>query len=78
MGCYSASAKPFAASTPFPEYRDRITQDGDVIAFRNQIVHGYATVRGDIVCEIVQSHLPRLRTDADELLGELDPLRNLD
>lgn len=46
-----------------------------MIAFRNQIVHGYATVQDDIVWEIVQSHLPRLRKEADELLGELDPLR---
>lgn len=59
----------------FPAYRERITQVGDVIAFRNQIVHGYATVQDDIVWEIVQSHLPRLREEADELLGELDPLR---
>ena len=59
----------------FPAYRERITQVGDVIAFRNQIVHGYATVQDDIVWEIVQSHLPRLRKQADELLGELDPLR---
>jgi uncharacterized protein with HEPN domain len=44
----------------FPQYRERITLVSEVVAFRNQIVHGYATVRDDMVWEIVQSYLPRL------------------
>jgi uncharacterized protein with HEPN domain len=52
----------------FPEYRDRITLVGDIIAFRNQIVHGYATVRDDMVWEIVQVYLPRLHKEVAELL----------
>jgi uncharacterized protein with HEPN domain len=32
----------------FPLYRDRITLVGDIVAFRNQIVHGYATLRDDM------------------------------
>jgi uncharacterized protein with HEPN domain len=39
----------------FPPYRDRITLVGDIIAFRNQIIHGYATVRDDMVWEIIQT-----------------------
>ena len=42
----------------FPLYRDKITLAGDIVAFRNQIVHGYATVRDDIVWEIIQAYLP--------------------
>src|SRR5580658_9106086 len=56
----------------FPEYRDKITLVGDIIAFRNQIVHGYATVRDDIVWEIVQSYLPRLHDEVVNLLEEPD------
>jgi len=56
----------------FPEYRDQISVVGDVIAFRNQIVHGYATVKDDIVWEIVLTYLPRLRAEVDELLKEPD------
>jgi uncharacterized protein with HEPN domain len=56
----------------FPEYRDKITLVADVIAFRNQIVHGYATVRDDIVWEIVQVYLPRLHKEVVELLQESD------
>jgi len=36
----------------FPQYRSGITLVSDVIAFRNQIVHGYATLRDDMVWEI--------------------------
>lgn len=54
----------------FPEYRDRITLVGDIIAFRNQIVHGYATVRDDMVWEIVQVYLPRLHCEVQKLLEE--------
>jgi uncharacterized protein with HEPN domain len=61
----------------FPEYRDRITLVGDVIAFRNRIVHGYATVKDDLVWEITQSYLPRLHDEARHLLAELDPDREL-
>jgi uncharacterized protein with HEPN domain len=52
----------------FPLYRDKITLVGDIIAFRNQIVHGYATVRDDMVWEIVQVYLPRLHKEVTELL----------
>ena len=58
----------------FPQFRGRITLVADVIAFRNQIVHGYATVRDDMVWEIVRSYLPRLHQEVAELLREPDSL----
>ena len=57
----------------FPVYRDRITLVADIVAFRNQIVHGYSTVKDDMVWEIVQVYLPRLHREVVELLKELDP-----
>ena len=54
----------------FPGYRDTITLVGDIIAFRNQIVHGYATIRDDMVWEIVQVYLPRLREEVARMLTE--------
>jgi uncharacterized protein with HEPN domain len=56
----------------FPLYRDRITLVGDIVAFRNQIVHGYATVRDDMVWEIVQVYLPRLHQEVQALLEKPD------
>jgi uncharacterized protein with HEPN domain len=43
---------------------------GDIVAFRNQIVHGYAAIRDDMVWEIVQIYLPRLRQEVADLLDE--------
>jgi uncharacterized protein with HEPN domain len=57
----------------FPEYRDRITLVGEIVAFRNQLVHGYATVRDDIVWEIVRVYLPKLHREVTEFLAEDDP-----
>lgn len=57
----------------FPDYRDRITTVSGVVAFRNQIIHGYATVRDDMVWEIVQTYLPMLHREVAALLDELDP-----
>jgi uncharacterized protein with HEPN domain len=56
----------------FPQYRGKITLVGDIVAFRNQIVHGYATLRDDIVWEIVQVYLPRLHQEVEDLLNEPD------
>ncbi len=56
----------------FPQFRSQISLPGEIIAFRNQIVHGYATVRDDIVWEIVQAYLPQLHQEVAALLGELD------
>ena len=50
----------------FPLYRDKITLVGDIVAFRNQIVRGYATIRNDMVWEIVQVYLPRLHQEVTE------------
>jgi uncharacterized protein with HEPN domain len=55
----------------FPDYRTRITQVADVIAFRNQIVHGYATLRDDMVWEILQVYLPRLEKEVNQQVQEL-------
>ncbi|HZL49791.1 MAG TPA: HepT-like ribonuclease domain-containing protein [Terracidiphilus sp.] len=56
----------------FPDYSDRITLVSEIVAFRNQIVHGYATVRDDIVWEIVRTYLPRLHREVVVLLAEGD------
>ncbi len=52
----------------FPQFGADITVPGQIIAFRNQIIHAYATVRDDIVWEIVQSYLPRLLVEVKALL----------
>ncbi len=56
----------------FPRYRDKITLVDEIVGFRNQIVHGYATIRDDMVWEIIQVYLPRLYQEVTELLENPD------
>jgi uncharacterized protein with HEPN domain len=60
----------------FPHFRVRVTLPEEIVSFRNQIVHGYATVQDDIVWEIVQVYLPRLESEVSALLEEPDTRRS--
>jgi len=42
-----------------------------IVAFRNQIIHGFATVNHGTVWNVVQSALPALLTSVQTLLQEL-------
>jgi uncharacterized protein with HEPN domain len=53
---------------------DRVPEAPRIIAFRNQLAHGYASVAEDIVWAIVQRDVPALRRKVNSLLGELDSL----
>ena len=54
----------------FPEIAGRITNEQEIVAFRNRLIHGYATVRHALVWDIVQTGVPLLREQALELLRE--------
>lgn len=56
----------------FPEIAGRITNDQEIVAFRNRLIHGYATVRHAVVRDIVQTDLPQLRQQAADLLREAE------
>lgn len=51
---------------------DRIPEAPRIIAFRNQLAHGYASVAEDIVWAIVQRDVPALRRQVNSLLDEFD------
>jgi uncharacterized protein with HEPN domain len=53
-----------------PTLADRITASRQVIAFRNRLIHGYASVSDEVVWGIVERHLPTLRTEVEALLDE--------
>jgi uncharacterized protein with HEPN domain len=42
------------------------------VAFRNQLIHGYARVDHDTVWDVIDRSLPALATVIDELLQELE------
>lgn len=49
----------------------RIPDLPQVVAFRNQLIHGYASVKVSTVWNIAQSSLPQLLNDVQAPLGEL-------
>jgi uncharacterized protein with HEPN domain len=56
----------------YPEVVGRISDHQQIIAFRNQLIHGYATVQDALVWDIVQTDLPVLRQQAADLLRQLE------
>ena len=49
----------------------RIPELAQIVAFRNQLIHGYATVRVGTVWNVLRNALPPLLAAVEELLGEL-------
>ena len=49
----------------------RIPDVPQIVAFRNQLIHGYATVKPDTVWNITQNALPGLLSAVQALLDEL-------
>jgi uncharacterized protein with HEPN domain len=55
-----------------PELAERIPEQGSIIAFRNLLIHGYATVVEELVWGMLEEDLPALRARVAQLLEELD------
>ena len=53
-----------------PEVAARIPELRRVAAFRNLLVHGYATIGHRVVWGIIEGSLPGLRTTLEQLLDE--------
>lgn len=49
----------------------RIPDVPQIVAFRNQLIHGYATVNQDTVWNIAQHALPGLLAAVQQLLDDL-------
>ena len=53
-----------------PDTAHQITEWHRIIAFRNQLIHGYGVVRHEITWDIVQNKLAVLRSDVQLLLAK--------
>ncbi len=56
-----------------PELAGRIPDAREIIAFRNVLIHGYATIGHDRVWRIVEAALPGLKSIVTKLLTERGP-----
>jgi len=55
-----------------PDLATRITQTSRIIAFRNRLIHGYASIADAIVWGIVEANLPTLYREVSALLEGLN------
>jgi len=56
-----------------PTIAERITDARRIVAFRNRLIHGYATVSDEVVWGVMEVHVPVLQREAVALLAELNP-----
>jgi uncharacterized protein with HEPN domain len=54
-----------------PDTAGRISDASRIIAFRNRLIHGYATVSDEVVWGVIEASLPMLVRDVECLLTEL-------
>jgi uncharacterized protein with HEPN domain len=57
-----------------PELARRITDVSRIIAFRNRLIHGYATVSDEVVWGVIGVSLPLLEEEVAGLLQELEEM----
>jgi uncharacterized protein with HEPN domain len=55
-----------------PVVAEQISEWRRIIAFRNQLIHGYGVIRNEITWDIVEAKLPVLQSDVQRLLGLRD------
>ena len=53
-----------------PGLTRRISDTKRIIAFRNRLIHGYASVSDELVWGVVEANLPTLRREVEALLDE--------
>lgn len=52
-----------------PGVAQQIKEWRRIIAFRNQLIHGYGVIKNEITWDIIETKLPLLRSDVRGLLG---------
>lgn len=53
-----------------PTLSEHISHSGRIIAFRNRLIHGYATIADEVVWGVLENYLPRLSREVSTLLPD--------
>ncbi|MFT3796583.1 DUF86 domain-containing protein [Flavobacterium sp.] len=53
------------------EFISLITEANSIIGLRNHVIHSYDNVSDENIWSILNDHLPTLKKEVDELIGEL-------
>lgn len=55
-----------------PGLERRITDTARIVAFRNRLIHGYASVSAEVVWGVLEANLPTLHRQVSALLAEAE------
>jgi uncharacterized protein with HEPN domain len=55
-----------------PGLATRISDTGRIIAFRNRLIHAYASIADGVVWGVLETNLPTLRQEVEVLLRETE------
>jgi uncharacterized protein with HEPN domain len=53
-----------------PDLTPRVTEAGRIVAFRNRLIHGYASVADEVVWGVIERNLAILKREIQGLLDE--------
>ncbi|HEV3276022.1 MAG TPA: HepT-like ribonuclease domain-containing protein [Terriglobia bacterium] len=53
-----------------PGLSDQVSNSRRIVAFRNRLIHGYASISDEVVWGVIETSLPALRREVTALLGE--------
>lgn len=57
-----------------PELAGSISHSADIVGFRNNLIHRYASVQHEVVWDILRNYLPALQSEIRHLIDETDTL----
>ncbi len=55
-----------------PSLEARISSTRRIIAFRNRLIHGYASIADEVVWGVIETNLASLHREVNNLLNEVD------
>ena len=54
-----------------PEFLKNISEANAIIGLRNHVIHSYDNISDESIWSILTNHLPKLKIEVDNLIGEL-------
>ena len=54
-----------------PEFLKNISEANAIIGLRNHVIHSYDNISDESIWSILTNHLPKLKMEVDNLIGEL-------
>ncbi len=64
------AGKALADYAAEPLLRSAVERQFEIIAFRNRLIHAYASIADEVVWGVLETNLPTLRRELDALLKE--------